>query len=120
MAGLPTENWDCQNAYLIVTEYCPATIPYGMNIRVHFGSGYATEVEAREGLDAGISAMTINGQSVPVSRFGPYFVDHPGNPHYAYGTDHEWGTPTPGNYALEVFEQGGTRTCEVTILEPPQ
>jgi len=118
MQGIPVAYWDCHSVTLVVSEFCPATIPYGMDITVHFGSGYPTEAEARAAKNVEFSSMTIDGESVPVTRTGPYYVEQ--YRHYAYGTNHVWGTPAPGVHRIHVVEQNGSRDCDVTILEPPE
>jgi hypothetical protein len=118
LQGIPVEYWDCHSVTVVVSEFCPATIPYGMDVTVHFGSGYPTEAEARSAMEAEFSSMTVNGQQVPVTRNGPYYVER--YAHYAYGTNYAWGTPSPGVYSINVVEQNDSRSCEVTILEPPE
>ncbi len=110
-------NVNCQFLHLLIgPPGCVdgLTIPSGMEITLHLGSGYNTEAEAQAALDEAGSTISINGAIVPVFRFGPYFAP----PNYTYGTNHEWGTPEPGVYTIVGVEPNATRTCTLTILEP--
>lgn len=111
--GLPVE-WDCDTTYIRISDYCPAVIPYGMNALVHFGAGFATREQAQAAMDAAYSTLTVNGQPVPIRRFGPYYVE--AYDHYAYGNNYEWNNPAPGSYTLVAVDQNQTQVCQVTVL----
>jgi hypothetical protein len=115
MTGLPT-NWNCDHLQVIIPEQCPIAVPSGIEITLHMGSGYATRAEAQERLAEDFSQIIIDGESVAVERYGSYFDGQ----YFAYGTNHEWGTPPPGNYSIQGVEQNRTTTCNLTILEAPQ
>jgi hypothetical protein len=106
---------DCHHITITVDEDCPAVIPSGMAVTLHFGSGWPSTGQARQAMETGFSHMTINGEEAAIYRFGPYYV--PRYQHFAYGNNHEWGAPPPGDYHITTYEQNATRSCAIKILE---
>lgn len=91
---------------------CPIIQPYGVNIYLAMGSGYASFDEAQAALTEQSTSISIDGQAMPVIREE---VTQPGNGLFNFSTEYFWRRPLPGTYQIMGIEPNAVRTCTVII-----